>query len=268
MAGRVAAAGHRLTVWNRTRATRPRRWPPSSTGVTVADTAREAAAAADVVIVSLADDAAVRAAYRGEDGLVAGLAPGHGRRGHQHGRARRRSADSRTTSARPGRRWSTPRSRAASPASRAARILVMAGGEADAVERARPALESFAQRIILLGPLGSGLDDEAGGQRDGVRAQPDPGRGAGARREGRRRARAGLRGDRQQRGGRAVRGLQAGGVRAPRVRRRSPSRSTWSPRTSTSPPPSPAASARPSPSSRPTAAWSVTRSTPASVTPT
>jgi 3-hydroxyisobutyrate dehydrogenase/2-hydroxy-3-oxopropionate reductase len=35
-------------------------------------------------------------------------------------------------------------------------ILVMAGGDADAVERARPALESFAQRIILLGGLGSG----------------------------------------------------------------------------------------------------------------
>ena len=35
-------------------------------------------------------------------------------------------------------------------------ILVMAGGRAEAVERARPALESFAQRIILLGPLGSG----------------------------------------------------------------------------------------------------------------
>jgi 3-hydroxyisobutyrate dehydrogenase/2-hydroxy-3-oxopropionate reductase len=35
-------------------------------------------------------------------------------------------------------------------------ILVMAGGEESAVERARPALESFAQRIILLGPLGSG----------------------------------------------------------------------------------------------------------------
>ncbi len=32
----------------------------------------------------------------------------------------------------------------------------MAGGEEDAVEKARPALESFAQRIILLGPLGSG----------------------------------------------------------------------------------------------------------------
>ena len=35
-------------------------------------------------------------------------------------------------------------------------ILVMAGGDPDAVERARAALESFAQRIILLGALGSG----------------------------------------------------------------------------------------------------------------
>ena len=32
----------------------------------------------------------------------------------------------------------------------------MAGGDTDAVERARPALESFAQRIILLGPVGAG----------------------------------------------------------------------------------------------------------------
>ncbi len=35
-------------------------------------------------------------------------------------------------------------------------ILVMAGGDPEAVELARPALESFAHRIILLGPLGSG----------------------------------------------------------------------------------------------------------------
>ena len=35
-------------------------------------------------------------------------------------------------------------------------ILVMAGGEQVDVDRAAPALESFAQRIILLGPLGAG----------------------------------------------------------------------------------------------------------------
>ena len=155
MAGRVAAAGHPLTVWNRTRAT-AESVATQLGDVTVAGTAREAAAAADVVIVSLADDAAARATYRGDDGLVAGLATGDGGRGHQH---RRPGDDPRARGRRPrrpARCWSTPPCPAASPASRAARILVMAGGDADAVERARPALESFAQRIILLGPLGSG----------------------------------------------------------------------------------------------------------------
>ena len=182
----------------------------SSRASAVAATAREAAAAR-----RRGDRVARR--RRGRAGGVprrrrAGrrARPGHGGRRHQHRRAGDRSAAWRPTCARPARPWSTPRSRAASPASRAARILVMAGGDADAVERARPALESFAQRIILLGPLGSGRDDEARGQRDGLRAQPDPRRGAGARREGRRRARAGLRGDREQRGRRAVRAATSG----------------------------------------------------------
>ena len=45
----------------------------ASIGATVAGTAREAAAAAPVVLVSLADDAAVDAAYDGPDGIVAGV---------------------------------------------------------------------------------------------------------------------------------------------------------------------------------------------------
>jgi 3-hydroxyisobutyrate dehydrogenase-like beta-hydroxyacid dehydrogenase len=35
-------------------------------------------------------------------------------------------------------------------------LLVMAGGDVEDVERARPALESFAQRIVVVGPLGAG----------------------------------------------------------------------------------------------------------------
>ena len=154
MAARVAAAGHPLTVWNRTRAT-AEAVAAELGGATVAGTAREAAAAADVVIVSLADDAAVRATYRGDDGLVAGLAPGTV------------VADTSTVAPETIRGLDdevratgamlvdTPVSGSVSSVE-GGTILVMAGGEADAVERARPALESFAQRIILLGPLGSG----------------------------------------------------------------------------------------------------------------
>jgi 3-hydroxyisobutyrate dehydrogenase/2-hydroxy-3-oxopropionate reductase len=149
MAVRVADAGHRLTVWNRTRA------KAEGLGGVVADTAREAAAGADVVVVSLADDAAVRAAYGGPDGLVAGLGP------HtvvadtstvSPETVRELAADVTATGAA---LVDTPVSGSV-PSVQAGTILVMAGGDEDAVERVRPALESFAQRIILLGPVGAG----------------------------------------------------------------------------------------------------------------
>lgn len=154
MAGRVAAAGHRLTAWNRTRAS-AETVAAHLDGVAVAGTAREAAAAADVVIVSLADDTAVRATYRGADGLVAGLGPGtvvaetstvapETIRGLDD---EVRAAGAMLTD--------TPVSGSVSSVE-GGTILVMAGGEVDAVEAARPALESFAHRIVLLGPLGSG----------------------------------------------------------------------------------------------------------------
>ena len=154
MAGRVAAAGHRLTIWNRSR-DRAEAVATQLDGVTVVDSAREAAAAADVVIVSLADDAAVRSAYRGQDGLVAGLTPGAV------------VADTSTVApetirgleddvhAAGGKLIDTPVSGSVSSVEGGS-ILVMAGGEPETVELARPALESFAHRIILLGPLGSG----------------------------------------------------------------------------------------------------------------
>jgi 3-hydroxyisobutyrate dehydrogenase-like beta-hydroxyacid dehydrogenase len=154
MAGRIAAAGHSLTVWNRTR-DRAEAVTAQLEGVTVADTAREAAAAADVVIVSLADDAAVRAAYRGEDGLVAGLKPGAvvaDTSTVAPETIRALEDDVRATGAV---LVDVPVSGSVSSVE-GGTILVMAGGRAEDVERARPALESFAHRVIVLGPLGSG----------------------------------------------------------------------------------------------------------------
>jgi len=154
MAGRVAAGGHALTVWNRTLAT-AESVAARLGDVTVAGTPREAAAAADVVIVSLADDAASRATYLGDDGLVAGLGRGTvvaDTSTVAPDTIRGLEAEVRATGARLA---DTPVSGSVSSVE-GGTILVMAGGEADAVELARPALESFAQRIILLGPLGSG----------------------------------------------------------------------------------------------------------------
>lgn len=154
MAARIAAAGHTLTVWNRTRTT------AASLAVrlgdaAVAGTAREAAAAADVVIVSLADDAAVQATYRGDDGLVAGLGPGTVVADTSTVAPQTIRGLGAEVSGTGARLVDTPVSGSVSSVE-GGTILVMAGGEPSDVELARPALESFAKQIILLGPLGSG----------------------------------------------------------------------------------------------------------------
>jgi 3-hydroxyisobutyrate dehydrogenase-like beta-hydroxyacid dehydrogenase len=71
MAERLAGAGFRLQVWNRTRA-RAEGLP----GARVCDSPREAAAGAGIVVSSLADDASVRAVVLGEDGVLTGLDEG------------------------------------------------------------------------------------------------------------------------------------------------------------------------------------------------
>lgn len=153
MVGRLAGAGHHLTVHNRTRAKAEA--VAARHNAAVAPTPREAVREADVVLVSLADDAAVRAAYGGPDGLVAGLAAGQV------------VADTSTVDpetlrgleaavvAAGAALLDTPVSGSVSTVEAGA-LLVMAGGDAAALERARPALEAIASRIVHLGPLGAG----------------------------------------------------------------------------------------------------------------
>lgn len=153
MVGRLAGAGHHLTVHNRTRAKAEA--VAARHDAAVAPTPREAVREADVVLVSLADDAAVRAAYGGPDGLVAGLAAGQV------------VADTSTVDpetlrgleaavvAAGAALLDTPVSGSVSTVEAGA-LLVMAGGDAEALERARPALEAIASRIVHLGPLGAG----------------------------------------------------------------------------------------------------------------
>ncbi|GGH33042.1 3-hydroxyisobutyrate dehydrogenase [Cribrihabitans marinus] len=70
MARNLAAAGYELTVWNRSpdRA----RALADETGCAVAQTPRALAAATDVVVTMLADDASSEAVHLGADGLFAG----------------------------------------------------------------------------------------------------------------------------------------------------------------------------------------------------
>lgn len=153
MAGRLAGAGHIVVAYNRTTAKAEE--VARRHGAGIARTPREAAAAADVVVVSLADDAALRAAYLGADGLVAGLHSGSV------------VADTSTVDPATVRELGaavagagsalvdTPVSGNASVVE-SGQLLVMAGGEETALARARPALDAFARRVLLVGPLGAG----------------------------------------------------------------------------------------------------------------
>jgi 3-hydroxyisobutyrate dehydrogenase-like beta-hydroxyacid dehydrogenase len=153
MVGRLRAAGHPVAVWNRTR-TRAGDLA-ATTGATTAATAREAVADAGAVLVSLADDAAVEAAYSGPDGLVAGLAPG--------------TVVLETSTVSPD----TVRALAPQVAARDAVLLdapvsgsvpvvqrgeltFMVGGDPAALDRVRPVLDALASKVFQLGEVGAG----------------------------------------------------------------------------------------------------------------
>src|SRR3954469_16051368 len=73
MAGRLLAAGYDLTVYNRTR---ERARALEQRGAKVAATPRDLAAGVDIVLSSLADDAAVEGVMFGPEGALAGARSG------------------------------------------------------------------------------------------------------------------------------------------------------------------------------------------------
>jgi 3-hydroxyisobutyrate dehydrogenase/2-hydroxy-3-oxopropionate reductase len=153
MARALAGAGHDLIVQNRTRSSCEAL--AGEIRARVVDTPAQAAAAADVTITMLADDAAVTAVYTGADGLASGA------------RAGGVLVDMSTV--RPDTiRSVAPQVRASgaglldAPVSgsvtlaETGQLTLMVGGESADLERARPVLENLAKTIFHLGPLGSG----------------------------------------------------------------------------------------------------------------
>jgi 3-hydroxyisobutyrate dehydrogenase-like beta-hydroxyacid dehydrogenase len=153
MIGRMRAAGYDVTAYNRTRAKAEQ--VAEATGAAVADTAREAAAGADVVLVSLADDAAARAAYGGPDGIIAGLRSGAV------------VADTSTIAPATARLLSGEVQEAGGtlldspvsgsvPTVEQGGLTIMVGGDAAALDRIRPVFEPIAARVVHLGRQGTG----------------------------------------------------------------------------------------------------------------
>ncbi len=152
MAGNLHKAGFPLTVYNRTRAKAD---ALRDAGARVADSARDAAKQAEVIIAMVADDMASRAVWLGNDGALAEarrgalllecstLTPSWVRELAEH--AKNRGCDLMDAPVRGG------------PANAAAvQITFLDGGEIQAFERARLILGKLGREIEYLGAVGNG----------------------------------------------------------------------------------------------------------------
>jgi 3-hydroxyisobutyrate dehydrogenase-like beta-hydroxyacid dehydrogenase len=153
MVGRLRRAGVEVVVFNRTRAKAEA--AAEASGAEVAASAREAAAGAQVVLSSLADDAAVAAAYGGPVGVVAGLRPGTvvcESSTIDPGTVRRLAP---LVSERGAFLLDTPVSGSVSTVE-AGQLTIMAGGDPAVLDRVRPVLDLLAKQVFHIGELGSG----------------------------------------------------------------------------------------------------------------
>jgi 3-hydroxyisobutyrate dehydrogenase-like beta-hydroxyacid dehydrogenase len=153
MAANLAGAGFELILYNRTLATAQSVATPL--GATVAESPREAAAGAGVIISILADDEAVRAVYGGTDGLAAGVEPGAvvvemstidpsviSEVGALIDEAGADLIDAPVSGS--------------VPAVQAGGLTIMAAGKAASIETARPVLAALASNIFTVGGRGAG----------------------------------------------------------------------------------------------------------------
>lgn len=157
MGGRIAKrlldAGHRVSGYNRTRA---KAESLIQAGVLWKDSPREVAKAADITFSMVTDTAALLSITEGENGILAGLSAG------------KIYVDMSTVSPKAIRLLSgrvadigakmleAPVS-GSLPAAEGGTLILYVGGEADALEQARPVFEQISQKIIHVGGNGQAI---------------------------------------------------------------------------------------------------------------
>jgi 3-hydroxyisobutyrate dehydrogenase len=152
MAGRLLSSGFPLSVYNRSR---EKAEAFAKKGATAANTPREAATGADVILSMVADDNASRAMWLGENGALAGATRGS------------ILVESSTLTV----AWIKELAKVASekgcefldapvtgtkPHAAAGELTFMVGGSASVLDSARPVLSVLSKEIIHFGPTGSG----------------------------------------------------------------------------------------------------------------
>ncbi len=153
MAGHLAAAGHRVTVFNRTTSV-AQRWVAENAGE-LADTPARAAAGAEIVLICVGADDDVRAVVYGDDGALATMSDTSILVDHTTA-----SADlARELSgacARQGVGFIDAPVSGGEAGAQNGVLTVMCGGAAEHFERARPVIDAYARAVTLIGAAGSG----------------------------------------------------------------------------------------------------------------
>jgi 3-hydroxyisobutyrate dehydrogenase-like beta-hydroxyacid dehydrogenase len=153
MAANLVEAGFELTVWNRTAAKAEEFCRQH--GARLAVTPADAAAASDLVVTMVVDGPQVEAILLGENGVAQTARPGTlcidcstiGPSATREIGARLAEREIRMLDA--------PVT-GSSPRAQDGTLTIMAGGEAEDFERARPLLETMGELIVHAGPLGHG----------------------------------------------------------------------------------------------------------------
>ncbi len=152
MAARLLAAGHRVTVHNRTRV---REEPLEALGAARAASPAEAARDAELVVIIVSDTPDVEHVVFGPGGVAESLAPGSlvvdmstiapdATRGYAARVAERGAA------------WLDAPVSGGSEGAQKGTLSIMVGGEAADLERARPVLSAMGTTITHVGPVGAG----------------------------------------------------------------------------------------------------------------
>ena len=153
MAGHLAKAGHKITVYNRN-ASRAEAWVAANGG-SAKPTAREAAIDADIVFACVGNDDDLRQVTTGADGAFAGMDAGaifvdHTTASASVARELAAEADSRGIAF-----LDAPVSGGQAGAEKGI-LTVMVGGDAAAFAKAEPLIRHFGRAVTLMGPSGAG----------------------------------------------------------------------------------------------------------------
>lgn len=150
MAGHLAAAGHEVTVWNRT-TEKAEQWTSDHSGKAAA-TPAEAIRGADYVFLCLGDDPDVLVVY---DAMAAGIEPGMVIVDHTTASAQL-ARDLYERSAGAGAAFIDAPISGGQAGAEKGQLTIMCGGDGEAFSRAESVMTAYGKRMTLIGDSGAG----------------------------------------------------------------------------------------------------------------